>query len=941
VLTLYAFRSCGKAIPHVQSQHQENKHLVYERTCEVLKPEIYRMVGLMDFRDKLVSAFSESFTGIIADVKDKEVFPSETFLLTLAQLLDLTVSLDTMKNFKGSMANDLSMYKRSKSMITKDPSDPEMMLLPKLSFFLASKDQFANDIKKALSTMSNTYEEILIEMLNTCADHLEKGVYILPQLKHIYLRAMAFAIWLIDGEGDEMDFVKKKKFKVDRVAKLFRATPVVPLFGDIAMNIGSILVKSPHWNSSKYDILNMDPEYKLEMANSYLLLNYFQSIKKEYAILLGHLQQRKMQLSKNGNYLAAEDMKGIYNDIFGAVKFLSELTNSVLEQAAWKYLNPSESNQASEELTDIYERAVQFNYGPEEKKVLVMYISMIKDLQAMLLSMEPKVKKVIGLYINGVVQNFNKGPITEYYNSALKKKKPTVTVLKSVKDYIVEAEIEQKIGVALSDKLEPVSATQLYFIRSILDLSFNEKSKGMKGGLMKEKNFKETQVAELERFFNESYHYTRMMDLSNTIRECADLSNLWFKEFYLELTKQVQFPTKTSLPWILAEFVLDSTDSSLLQNVFIPLDLYNDAGYKTLNALKSRYIFDEIEAEVNLCFDQFMFKLGKNVFRHYKKLASIKNLEADIKIVLPPNKSFWNTDGLVPGAFENILKQKDVKILGRSVDLSKILSVMMSQYLKLSIDAAISRFESCDLTGILELETLLQISQKTHRMLSQFLHLEPFEDLLKEVDESVGIAENNGRIVTHVVHEIVQELIPNYCYNNVTARFLKSTVFYAEPVQRPNIPNAKPMYLYGTKNLSIEYTMKNGFFKDYIGEVHFQAALRIIGQAGLAVVGIEICNHVKLIVEHTLSKFLQIINDTTNFPISIPDGTTFVEVYDQFCFKYGDLSRHKALKGEILQAFREIGNSIMAMKSLEDCLILENATAKLLVQDIQSYGMAC
>jgi cytoplasmic FMR1 interacting protein len=111
-LTLYAFRSTGKAIPHVQSQDQENKMLVYEKTCEVLKPEIYRMITLMDFRDKLVSAFSESLTAIIPDMKDRELFPSEAFLLALAELFDLTVSLDTMKNFKGSMTNDLSMYKR-------------------------------------------------------------------------------------------------------------------------------------------------------------------------------------------------------------------------------------------------------------------------------------------------------------------------------------------------------------------------------------------------------------------------------------------------------------------------------------------------------------------------------------------------------------------------------------------------------------------------------------------------------------------------------------------------------------------------------------------------------------------------------------------------------------------------------------------------------------
>lgn len=70
------------------------------------------MKALMDFRDKLVAAFSEVMAGIIPDIKDRELFPSETFLLTLANLLDLTISIDNMKNFKGSMTNDLSMYKR-------------------------------------------------------------------------------------------------------------------------------------------------------------------------------------------------------------------------------------------------------------------------------------------------------------------------------------------------------------------------------------------------------------------------------------------------------------------------------------------------------------------------------------------------------------------------------------------------------------------------------------------------------------------------------------------------------------------------------------------------------------------------------------------------------------------------------------------------------------
>ena len=51
----------------------------------------------------------------------------------------------------------------------------------------------------------------------------------------------------------------------------------------------------------------------------------------------------------------------------------------------------------------------------------------------------------------------------------------------------------------------------------MLDFMFNEKSKNMKGGLMKEKNFKDTQIAELQKFFDDSFHFTLMTDLnSNT-----------------------------------------------------------------------------------------------------------------------------------------------------------------------------------------------------------------------------------------------------------------------------------------------------------------------------------------------------------------------------------------------------------------------------------------
>lgn len=111
IRSLYAFRSCGKAFPQVQKD-QPDKEDHYRSICQILRPEISKMLGLMAFRDRLIALFSDVLNGIIVDTRLGDIFPSENFLVTLANYVDLIVSIDVMKNFKGSMNNDLSTYKR-------------------------------------------------------------------------------------------------------------------------------------------------------------------------------------------------------------------------------------------------------------------------------------------------------------------------------------------------------------------------------------------------------------------------------------------------------------------------------------------------------------------------------------------------------------------------------------------------------------------------------------------------------------------------------------------------------------------------------------------------------------------------------------------------------------------------------------------------------------
>lgn len=61
----------------------------------------------------------------------------------------------------------------------------------------------------------------------------------------------------------------------------------------------------------------------------------------------------------------------------------------------------------------------------------------------------------------------------------------------------------------------------------------------------------------------------------------------------------LQFPIECSLPWMLVDYVLESQNAGLLESVLMPFDIYNDSAQQALVVLKQRFLYDEIEAEVN------------------------------------------------------------------------------------------------------------------------------------------------------------------------------------------------------------------------------------------------------------------------------------------------------------------------------------------------------
>jgi cytoplasmic FMR1 interacting protein len=262
---------------------------------------------------------------------------------------------------------------------------------------------------------------------------------------------------------------------------------------------------------------------------------------------------------------------------------------------------------------------------------------MIKGLQVLMARMETVFTDAIRRNVYQELQDFVQLSLREPLRKSIKNKKDLVrSIIMSVRETCADwiRGIEPHDDPALKGKRDPEggfdlkvprrnvgpSSTQLYMVRTMLESLFADKSGGKR---TLRKDIDGGVLNKIEDFHKTSFNWNYLLNFSKSLQECCDLSQLWYREFYLEMTmgKRIQFPIEMSMPWILTDHILTTKDSSYMECVLYPLDLYNDSAHYALTVFKKQFLYDEIEAEVNLCFDQFVYKLSEQIYAYYKHLA--------------------------------------------------------------------------------------------------------------------------------------------------------------------------------------------------------------------------------------------------------------------------------------------------------------------------------
>ncbi|XP_039270661.1 cytoplasmic FMR1-interacting protein 2-like [Styela clava] len=940
---LYTWRSCSRAIPQVRSNEQANRVEIYEKTVQVLEPEVRKLMNFMLFQKRAVEKFCAEVKRLCHQERRKD-FVSEAYLLTLGKFINMFAVLDALKNMKSSVKNDYSSYRRAAQFLKKMSDPQSIQESQNLSMFLANHDKITGTLKLSLSGIPNS-EELLCDIINISMNYYENKRYVLPSEKHMLLKVMGFGLCLLDNRDIHKDvniykLQDKKKLHLTKIDKFFKQLQVVPLYGDMQIPLASYIQNMSDFedNKSKWSCASSTVSTGSSSAQ-YNLAEQLVAIREDHIKYTSELAkysnnevvtttQRDQPRTDEENYV-------LYKLALRGLQLLSKWSSHVMEVYSWKLVHPTDkyTNPECKDEAEEYERATRYNYSSQEKYALVEVIAMIKGLQVLMVRMESVFADAIRSYIYSQMQDFVQLRLRECLRQAIKKKKNHVrSIVSSVRetcadwirgfeppnDPALKGEKDPKTGFHIDVPRRNVgpSSTQLYMVRTMLESLVAEKS-GTKKAL---RTVLDSHTIEaIEQFHKESFFFSSLLRLSETLLECCDLSQLWYREFFLELTmgKRIQFPIEMSLPWILTDHILETKEPSMMEYVLYSLDLYNDSAYYALTKFKKQFLYDEVEAEVNLCFDQFVYKLSDQIFTYFKQLAASQLLNigfrdhCSAKIPYPP-----------ANRYETLLKQRHVQLLGRSIDLNRLITQRVQVALHKSIDLAISKFESGDITGIMELRMLLDVNRHTHKLLSKHLTLDGFDAMVREANHNVSAP--YGRITLHVFWELNYDFLPNYCFNGSTNRFVRTPITFSQDLQRDRPPNAGHHYLFGSKQLNAAYREMAGLYTGYVGAEHFTTMCVLLGYQGIAVVIEELLKIVKGLLQGTILQYVTTLMGVMPPILKLPRydyGSPGVLEYYQHQLK--DIIEYSELKTLVFQNFREVGNAILFCLMIEQNLNLE------------------
>eukprot|EP00850_Spirogloea_muscicola_P011179 SM000068S20611 [mRNA] locus=s68:475327:484074:- [translate_table: standard] len=417
-------------------------------------------------------------------------------------------------------------------------------------------------------------------------------------------------------------------------------------------------------------------------------------------------------------------------------------------------------------------------------------------------------------------------------------------------------------------------------------------------------------VHDLEHFAGQLAVFERLLHAHTIVCDISDVSFLWFREMHMDCQPRHCSPPSCSIPWALGLPLCLASKDGDAELAMVPLSIYNDAASHALLVLQQRFLYDEVEAELDVCFDQVVLGVSEAMFVHAKEQVAVNLLDDDF-VAAAMNRERL---GVLDKCWGLVSQQRAVQLVGRTVDLRALLgqraSCLVADNLALLVQSAAAQ----SLCALVEVAQQLRVLQDAHAVLSRLLPVVPFAALLADING----APLSARLAAHVVSEVAADLLPNFVYCHTTRRFVRTPKHCQRPVRRAPAPAAnRATSAYGNPDLSSSFAFIAELHGSFIGAQHVKAMAELLG-GGQALAGVVqallgvLDQKVLLELAPHVAKLLPLLPEAARLPPPELGPAAVLEVLEAA----GGVASYEVM-GDVLQALKEVG-TVMALLALLD-----------------------
>ncbi|KAI9992842.1 hypothetical protein PInf_014755 [Phytophthora infestans] len=992
---IYCSRSCARAFPSgVAANDAEPKKMkqYYHALFSVLQPQVEKIKQLNEYCSQAVVLLSDNIQRTTVHENMTRVIP-DVMMDALVDIMDVILQLSHLHDTKSSLRNDFSVFKRTFLHIKDDLPDSELVEkdIVRLQEFMGSSYQAKGSVWDSLRhnlTNVKRYDQVTYLLLRHCVSHIENDVCMTPSSKFKYVRVLSYLMAVLEGS----DAWKKTnalpgtdKKVIEAAVKLISRYPVIPMLLEISIKP----VKAPHAQSGyKLESVNGAPSSK----NRDVMFDAVAASRDCKATCENYLPRLLHALNTTGGQeYTPEQCGALYEVLVEGISYLSKWKSSFLLFMAWKYQNPRsidvlcETGLQNESPFLEYERVTKHNYSDDEWRAMADIIYAVKSVVQILRASQSQLAKCVRRTVYLQTQTFVQHTLLPILHRADKRKLACTKLLHDIRamcgDWI-DSEVlasdfkkkrkERKFS-HLPDRTASAPLCQIQMLRTAIDSivakrsmgDLNAKSSTSSALFTFRKDLDSSDADILREFYRTAGAFHVLLDLSATLNELGDFSNLWFRELYVELVKSAQIPAEISLPWLLIEHCLDE-NTSFVEPVLAVLDTYNDAGNCSLYGLQQQHLYDETEAEGKLCFDHSVFLLAERVYLHYKTVAArttcrqwIDHARLQSNDVAPKSSSatrhnpavmtlskLLDTDD-VDSKYESILTQRYVSVFGRYYDLTFQLGQRVDALVSKDLENWFTKLEASDATCYVTLLSMLKVLKKTHESLA-VLGLDDFDDILGETnDETLGcfLGHPASAIRSRVHEQISQTILTDLCQHFGLKfddrRFIRRQLHDAltmtvgdQFAHEECLRKAKKHHLSGKSVLrtkigqpstgkasygAFEKTI-TGSYRAFFGEPHIEAICELLSHRELLDVANDCTDFAVAKIEDVLALCIPALGSAIP-PFRLPRFMYRTEgCFGFFEGKYKHLLDSDELEAQIFHCFREIGNALMFLLMLGNVL---------------------